>query len=60
MRKIRSQSSASNIQNIPNVVTSNKDNTENDISESAYPIKTYTNVLKINDHITYKSKIKYM
>ena len=48
-----SQSSDNNSQNIPNEVTSNSDNSENDISERAYPIKNYTKVRKINDHIVY-------
>ena len=43
----------SSCQNIPNEVTSNSDNSENDISERAYPIKNYTKVRKINDHIVY-------
>ena len=37
-----SWSSDSNRQNIARVVRSNRDNSENDISESAYPIKIYT------------------
>ena len=36
-----------------NEVTGSSDNTENDISETACPIKNYTNVPKINDHIVY-------
>ena len=48
-----SQSSDNNSQNIPNELTSNSDNSENDISERAYPIKNYTKVHKINDHIVY-------
>ena len=45
-----SQSSDNNSQNIPNEVTSNSDNTENDTSESVYPIKYYNKVPKINNH----------
>ena len=48
-----SQSSDNNSQNIPNEVTSNSDNSENDIGKSAYPTKNYTKVPKINDHIVY-------
>ena len=48
-----SQSSDNNSQNIPSEVTSNNDSTENDISESVYPIKNYSKVPKINDHIVY-------
>ena len=47
-----SQSSNNNSQNIPNEVTSNSDNSEN-ISESAFSIKNYTKVPKINHHIVY-------
>ena len=48
-----SQSTDNNSQNIPNEVTSNNDNSENDISESAYLTKNYTKVPKINYHIVY-------
>ena len=41
-----SQSSDRNSQNIPNGVTSNSDNTENNICESAYPLKTIVRYLK--------------
>ena len=44
-------STDNNSQNIPNIVTSNSDNTENDINQSAHAIKT--NVPKINDHIVF-------
>ena len=47
------QSSDSNSQNIANEITSNSNNTENDISESAYPVKNYTKLPKINDPIVY-------
>ena len=40
-----------NSQNIPNIVISNSDNTENDINQSAHAIKT--NIPKINDHIVF-------
>ena len=43
-----SQSSNNNIQNIP----------KNDISDSAYPIKTNVNFTKINDNIVYINPTK--
>ena len=49
VNKDNSQSSNSNSQNIPNVVTSISDNTEDDISGKAYPIKTNVNLPEIND-----------
>ena len=49
VNKDNSQSSNSNSQNIPNVVTSISDNTEDDISDKAYPIKTNVNLPEIND-----------
>ena len=50
-----SQSSHNNSQNIPNVVTSISDNTDDDISNSTYPIKTYINLPKINYEKVYMS-----
>ena len=53
VNKENSQSCDNNSQNIPNVVTSISDNTEDDISDSVYPIKTYISLPKINDLIVY-------
>ena len=48
VNKDNSQSSNNNIQNIP----------KNDISDSAYPIKTNVNFAKINDKIVYINPTK--
>ena len=47
-----SSQNSHNSQNIPNEVISNSDNSEN-ISDSAFSIKNYTKVPKINHHIVY-------
>ena len=49
VNKNNSQSSNNKSQNIPNVVKSISDNTKDDISDSAYRIKTYVKLPKINE-----------